>query len=284
MPVVRLVNPHSFRGSKRRRGASREHMLRIARLRNAGRPPGKASLSEKIAAVVKAAMEKNSVENPRRREVEIEMAKRRHHKRHHHRNPFASRTSRRGRRRRNPLLSMPTGDLLKVGLWAIGGGVVTRVVPQQFLGANNTGVMGYAANAATGVAASWLASKFAGDKAGQGVLIGSFVALGSRIVSDLFGPSSLLGGGLNGDLAYDLGFYINNSFPLPTSGSGPYLLNSGYSGSPSMNGGMMSAPAVVASNGQPATAAQVGAAAGTPSTASAADGGGGWRGGGRWAA
>lgn len=253
-------------------------MLRIARLRNTGRPTGKSSLSEKIAAVVKAAMEKNSTaQNPSRREVSIDMArKRRHHKRHH--NPHVSRSSRRGRRRRNPLLSMPSGELLKVGLWAIGGGVVTRVVPQKFLGASNTGVMGYAANAATGVAASWLASKFAGDKAGQGVLIGSFVALGSRIVSDLFGSSSLLDGGLNGDLSYDLGFYINNSFPLPTAGSGPYLLNPGYAGGPSMNGALPAAAAVVASNGQPATVAQVGAAAG---------GSGGsdqWRGGGRWAA
>jgi len=57
-----------------------------------------------------------------------------------------------------------------------------------------------------------------------------------------------------------MGYYIENSFPLPTSGNGPYLLNSGYSGSPmasgNVGGGQMALPAAGA------VAATAGAASG----------------------
>lgn len=133
-------------------------------------------------------------------------------------------------RHRNPILGMSGGDLIVETAAAVVNGVATRVVPQMILGANNTGIVGYAANAATGLVGAWLAAKF-NQKAGHGALLGAAVAVASRILSDTMGQNAL-GGGLSGDMGGELGFYINNSFPLPTSGSGPLLLNPGYSGGP----------------------------------------------------
>lgn len=141
------------------------------------------------------------------------------HRKHHH-------------RRRNPgILGMSGGDLIVETVAAVGNGVATRVIPQMILGAANAGVVGYAANAVTGLAGAWLASKF-NQKAGHGALLGAAVALASRILSDTMGQNAL-GGGLSGDMGGELGFYINNSYPLPTGGTGPMLLNPGYNGGPS---------------------------------------------------
>ncbi|HLJ17975.1 MAG TPA: hypothetical protein VKV15_25990 [Bryobacteraceae bacterium] len=156
---------------------------------------------------------------------------RRHRSSRRHRNPgfFGFRRH----RRRNPILGMSGGDLLVETAAAVVNGVATRVVPQMILGSNNTGVVGYGANAITGLAGAWLAGKFS-QKAGHGALLGAAVAVASRILSDTMGQNAL-GGGLSGDLGGELGFYINNSFPLPTAGSGPLLLNPGYTGSTPQN-------------------------------------------------
>jgi hypothetical protein len=115
--------------------------------------------------------------------------------------------------------------------------MVTRIGPQMLLPTYNTGFSGYGLNAATAVLASWSVGKFFGSRASQGVLIGGFVALGSRMLTDWLGTSGTFGGALAGDLDFDLGFYINNSFPLPTTGSGPFLLQPGMTGSPTASGG-----------------------------------------------
>lgn len=156
------------------------------------------------------------------------MAKRRHH---------------RYRRHRNPVLGMSGGDLIVETGAAVVNGVATRVIPQMVLGSSNSGLMGYGANAITGLAGAWLAAKFS-QKAGHGALLGAAVAIASRILSDTLGQNAL-GGGLSGDMGGELGFYINNSFPLPTGGSGPLLMNPGYSGMP-MNTFNGASPSVVA--------------------------------------
>jgi hypothetical protein len=131
-------------------------------------------------------------------------------------------------RHRNPILGMSGGELIVETGAAVVNGVATRVIPQMILGTNNTGIVGYAANAAAGLAGAWLASKFS-VKAGHGALLGAAVAIASRILSDTMGQNAL-GGGLSGDMGGELGFYINNSFPLPTTSNGPLMLNPGYNG------------------------------------------------------
>ena len=168
----------------------------------------------------------------------------------------------RHRRRHNPLLAVPLNDLVPLTAWAVGGMAGARIIPQLLLPAYNTGYAGYGLNVAASIALSWLGSKFAGSRAAQGILVGGLVGTAARMLADFLGGSSMLGGALAGDLDMDLGFYIPNSFPLPTTGSGPYLLQPGVTGAPSAAGGI---PTVIAL--PPATAQQTAAAGGGPTAA-----------------
>jgi hypothetical protein len=268
MPTVRLVNPHLFGSHQGRRGSSRG---------------GK--LSEKIGAIVRnslqeemhhlhrtapeqvSGVESNPIVNHggRTKGEQHFMARKHHHRKHHHRNPHVSRR----RRHRNPIMAMSTPDLLKALAFAAGGNIVTDLVPNA-LGVGS-GILGYAASVATALAGSFLAGKVAGPSAATSALIGGGLAVLRKVLNDFF-PGTILSSGMSGDLS----FYINNGFPVPTTGSGPYLLNSGFTGSqPQMNGGMPGPPQVaVSSNGQPIAAA--------PSLPAAADSA--WRGSGRWSA
>src|SRR5271170_402320 len=134
---------------------------------------------------------------------------------------------------RNPILGMSGGDLLVETAGAVINGVATRLIPQALLGANNTGIVGYAANAATGLAGAWLASKFS-PKAGHGALLGAAVAVASRILSDTMGQNAL-GGGLSGDMGGELGFYVNSAYPLPQASNGPLMLSAGVPGGQSLS-------------------------------------------------
>jgi hypothetical protein len=127
------------------------------------------------------------------------------HRRHHHRYG----------RHRNPILGVSTGDLITETAAAVASGVATRVVPQMFLGANNSGLIGYAANAATALAASWAAGRMS-SRLGHAALLGGAVAIASRILSDTMGQNAL-GGGLSGDLGGEMGFYIPSNYVLPTA-------------------------------------------------------------------
>jgi hypothetical protein len=66
---------------------------------------------------------------------------------------------------------MSGGDLLVETAAAVVNGVATRVVPQMILGSNNRGVVGYGANATTGLAGARLADKFS-QEVGHGALLG----------------------------------------------------------------------------------------------------------------
>lgn len=158
------------------------------------------------------------------------------HKHHHHKHRFGY--------HRNPILGMSGGDLLTETVGAVVNGVATRIIPQMLLGANNTGIVGYAANAATGLAGAWLASKFS-PKVGHGALLGAAVAVASRILSDTMGQNAL-GGGLSGDMGGDLGFYVNSAYPLPQASNGPLMLTAGVPGGQSLSWNLPGqAPAVV---------------------------------------
>jgi hypothetical protein len=127
------------------------------------------------------------------------------------------------RRRRNPGFGgFGVRDLTGTILWGTAGALAARVVPSTFLGNKNTGFLGYGANGATAVIGGMLVGKFLNPRAGQEFTAGGLIALGLRLFEDWMGGGS----------SSDMGFYIENSFPVPTAGQGPYLLNSGYNGSP----------------------------------------------------
>lgn len=150
------------------------------------------------------------------------------HRRHRRSNPFGfgGRVKRRsGRRRRNPGFGgFGVRDLTGTILWGTAGALSARVLPSTFLGAKNTGILGYGANAAVAILGGSLVGKFLRPAAGQEFTAGGLIALGLRLFEDWMGGGSQMNG--------DLGYYIENSFPLPTSSNGPYLLNAGYNGSP----------------------------------------------------
>ncbi len=172
--------------------------------------------------------------NPSRKGGETKMARHRKGHRHHHRKFMFG-------RRRNPVLGMSGGDLISEGIGVVAGAAGSRVLPQLVLGSGNVGILGYGANAVSGIGISWLLKSFS-PRLAHGAMLGAVAAIAMRLISDLWGQNALTGG-LSGDLGGDLGFYVNNSFPLPTAGTGPMMFNPGYSGGPMLSTGF--APQVV---------------------------------------
>lgn len=138
-------------------------------------------------------------------------------KRKRNSNSFMSAPRRRrstGRRRKaNPSLRGGTGIVTK-GLWAMGGLILSRLVPQFFLGAKNTGVVGYGSNLAVAIGGGYLAKSITkSSDAGNMFVIGGIGGLVLRAVQDFtpFGQavnSSLQGLG-------DIGVYGATTFFVP---------------------------------------------------------------------
>lgn len=126
------------------------------------------------------------------------------------------------RRRRNPSLGIPAQFGEKVGGALIAGVFGARMLPQMLLKTSNSGIMGYAADAAGGGVVSWLMGRFIGPAWGEGGWIGTAVAVASRVISDKF-SSSFGGASLSGDLDFDLGYYLSDRFPYyPGASMGPF--------------------------------------------------------------
>lgn len=164
------------------------------------------------------------------------------------------------RRRRNPGgMGGTIRDISGLLLWGTGGAVSSLALPGLVASGMNSGITGYAMNGATAWLGGMLIGKFVGQQAGTHFMAGGLIATGLRIFNNFFGSSFPIG------LSGDMGYYIENSFPLPTSGQGPYLLNPGYSGSPMPSvqaGGQVALPAGTVVTGAPGAAS--GGAADTP--------------------
>lgn len=134
----------------------------------------------------------------------------------HHRGFHLMRNRARGRRRsRNPGIVRGGVNLLKYGLYALVGLVVSRQLPQMLLGSRNTGFLGYAANIATAFALSFVGNKFGGPEAGNAMLLGGGLFVVNRAIGDNFAPVQkyLSLSGLGDPLA--LGDIRPGYFPLP---------------------------------------------------------------------
>src|SRR5690348_10049690 len=121
-----------------------------------------------------------------------------HHRRHHH------------RRHRNPFGFNRAS--LETALWGVGGGIGSLAIPTMVLPAQNTGLMGYALNAASAAALKFVGDMVS-DKAGEGLFIGGLVATGLRIVKDNLHSIP----GLSG-----LGAYWQSYLPNLPAQSNPY--------------------------------------------------------------
>lgn len=163
---------------------------------------------------------------------------------------FMMRSHRRhGRRLRNPARAgFLGGTISNVGslmIWGTAGAVASRAIPASLLSSYNSGFTGYGLNLATAIVGGALVGRFAGSDKGAKFTAGGVIATALRIFSDQFSNYASQFG-----LGGDLGFYIPNSFPVPTSGSGPFLLNAGYAGaSPAASGPVSAAAAVTPAAG-----------------------------------
>lgn len=96
--------------------------------------------------------------------------------------------SHRTRRRRNPNVLRKGTDILQLGFWVVVGLALTRQIPQLLLGAKNSGIMGYLANIAVAIAASWAAGSIGGDKAALGAGAGGGAYVITRAAQENMNP------------------------------------------------------------------------------------------------
>ena len=182
------------------------------------------------------------------------------------------------RRRRNPSLSSLTGKITSSNtLKSVGEAAAAffgaRFIPQNvpFISSYNTGFAGYGLNFAAGLFSGFLASKLLGKPMGVATYIGAGLAVVSRLVVEQGNAAS--GGGVSGDLDFDLGYYLDESFPIRNdAAAGPF---NRFVGTP-RTGYMLPTAATAVKAGAAAAAA-------VPSLPSASSGsGGGWRNSGRY--
>lgn len=94
------------------------------------------------------------------------------------------------RRRHKPNPNVITGgfNMLKQGLYALVGLVLTRQLPQLALNTNNTSWMGYAANIATMFLVGMIGHKVLGRDAGNSMMLGGGLYVANRVIGDFFSP------------------------------------------------------------------------------------------------
>jgi hypothetical protein len=131
------------------------------------------------------------------------------------------------------------------------------MIPQNLLANYNKGWTGYALNAVVGGGVSYLLGKLWDKDAATGGYVGTGVAVLSRIIVEQFNIGG--GGGVSGDLDFDLGYYVSDRFPYPQGSGGPY---DNYPGTPYLaNAPFAATSAAAVRAGQGAAAALPAAAA-----------------------
>ena len=108
-----------------------------------------------------------------------------HHRVRHHRRRGATRMNRR-HYRRNPGMGIGgIGHLVTNAVFVIVGALGSKLGAQMVLGTNNTGITGYAGNAAAGAVMWFLAEKVMKNRtAAEGVLAGTAVQIVLRLLND----------------------------------------------------------------------------------------------------
>jgi len=160
-------------------------------------------------------------------------ANRRRSYRHRARNPVVAfqarrsrrrRSTRRSRRRRNPAMSLAggrVGGMVTNSLWAIGGMLGTRLGTQAVLGAQNKGLIGYAANAASAFVLGGLADRVRRGT-GKWVTFGGFLGIVARAVTEYtpFGSQVTQAFQLQGMGDWALAGFVPQTFFAPLESAG----------------------------------------------------------------
>jgi hypothetical protein len=159
-----------------------------------------------------------------------------------------------------------------------------RIIPASVaaLAAYNVGFTGYALNIGAGLAVSWAVSRFWSRRAGNMAMVGTGLAVLSRILTEQFGVAGSVKA-MSGDVDFDLsgvGYYAGDAFPFQQGAGGPYGLFPGYPSLanppfPAVSGGAVRAGASAAAM------LPMGPAAAAPAIVPAGQS---WRGAGRWGA
>lgn len=150
-------------------------------------------------------------------------------------------------RRRNPSVREFTSEI-PTALYAIAGGMGTRIIPEAVLPEQNKGITGYLLNAGTAVALAMIGGKFLPNPAAaaKGLFLGGVVMTVARVFEEQFGKklvefSASLG--LGNDPSYSLSGYSPVDYVLPTSS----VIPGGSRVIPAANGnGVAMSPALLA--------------------------------------
>jgi hypothetical protein len=193
--IRKLINPHRPQPPKKATPRKRKP---VARKTSSGSRRKPAAQKKNPSLITLGFL------NPNRRKAVAETKKKSNGKASRRPNPFVffgrkghsskAQNPRRGvRRKRNPESVSVVGGtvgMVKFGLWALLGLLVTRQVPQVALGARNTSWLGYGSNAATALAAMFAARKAVGKEAAQAIGIGGMLYTIERILREQFNPIS----------------------------------------------------------------------------------------------
>ena len=264
MPTVRLVNPS--RKSRRRssRKANKRRMPAALRrywathARNASRrisAGGRTGHMAKHRKRRRSSARRSRRSYRRRSNPLFALTAPRRHRKHHRR-------ARSRGRRRNPSMTgaLATGTRL---LPMIGGGALgflaARMIPQNLLPNYNKGFTGYLLNVGSGVVASYVVGEllFKNRQIAVGGYVGTGLAVLARIFVEQFNIGG--GGGVSGDLDFDLDYYLSDRFPYPQGNGGPY---DNYPGSPYLANAPFAATSAAAVRAGQGAAAALPAAAG----------------------
>lgn len=122
------------------------------------------------------------------------------------------------KRRANPSLRS-SGGLLKNGLFMLAGLVGSRLLPQMFLAANNTGVMGYGANLAIALGGGFATKAILKDsQAGNMFILGGIGGIILRAIQDFTPFGQAINTSLQG--VGDVGIYGATTFFVPLAEAG----------------------------------------------------------------
>lgn len=134
-------------------------------------------------------------------------------------NFMGQRRHKKAKRRANPSLRTGGGGLLKNGLFMLAGLVGSRLLPQAFLAAKNTGVMGYGANLAIALGGGVAIKSILKDsQAGNMFILGGIGGIILRAIQDFTPFGQAINSSLQG--VGDVGIYGATTFFVPLAEAG----------------------------------------------------------------
>lgn len=187
--ITRVVgNRGAFGSPSKKRETPRRNAGEILSYMIAGSNPGRKANMTKKNYHHKPARKNYRKNTGKRRNTGTQMVLGRHQQHHNRGNTgkceFPKNNYRHNRRRRNPGTGS-VGEIITTSTFVLVGALGSKVGAQLVLGANNTGVVGYAGNLAVGAALWFVTDKvMKNNTAASGVIAGTVAALILRLLND----------------------------------------------------------------------------------------------------